>query len=100
MIQWPEETNLPPIAREGLRAFRETTAPLELATSEEVWTVSAWPWLDEAPLRVSLQNQENDGMEFTLDEDGIWRLTYEPRPLVRRTPESIEEEARAWVVTS
>lgn len=97
MIRWPDERTLRPVAREALARFRETTAALELAATNAHWEISALPWLDEAPLRVQLQNQDNDVVDFTLDEYGLWRLEREPRHLLPRSAEALAEDARALV---
>lgn len=87
-----------PVARDALERFRETTAALELASSKARWEISALPWLDEPPLRIQLQDQNsNDAVDFTLDEEGLWRLEPEPRHLLPLSAERLAEDARALV---
>ena len=94
MIVWPAEHALRQEAREGLRRFRETSAAAELEASTATWTVSAWPWTNEPPLRVLLENEAHDVVSVTLREGGIWLMANEQRTAHVRSAEALDREAR------
>ena len=94
MIVWPDETRLKTVSRDGLRQFRETAASAELEASAERWTVIAWPWTAERPLRVMVENDSRHAVAFSMDEGGIWQRTEEPREYHIRSTESLERDAR------
>lgn len=94
MIVWPEEKRMKTEGREGLRRFRDTSAAAELEASKEKWTVSAWPWTSEPPLRVMLENDAHEVISVTMTEGGMWLLADEARAVHMRTVESLERDAR------
>jgi hypothetical protein len=94
MIVWPDEKRMKSEGREGLRRFRDTSAASELEASKETWTVTAWPWTDEPPLRVMLENEHHEVISVTMNEGGIWLLADEARAFHMRTAESLDRDAR------
>ncbi|MDB4947283.1 MAG: hypothetical protein JWP97_6817 [Labilithrix sp.] len=94
MIAWPEDSRLKPESREALRRFRETAAAAELESSKDQWTVIAWPWTLELPLRVLLENSSRHCVSATLREGGMWVWGDEPREYHIRSVESLERDAR------
>ena len=94
MIIWPEEQALREQGRRGLALFRETSACNELEASEEEWRVVAWPWTDEPPVRVVLENPQHDARVFSLDEDGIWQMAEAPLAVKPRSADALAADAR------
>ena len=94
MIVWPDEKRLRNDGREGLRRFKETAAAAELEASPERWTVVAWPWTSEPPVRVILENASRHAISFSLGEGGIWMWSEEPRDYHIRSVESLDRDAR------
>ncbi len=94
MIVWPEEKRLKSESREGLRRFRDTSAASELEASKETWTITAFPWTSEMPLRVMLENAAHEVISVTMTEGGMWLLADEARSVHIRTDESLERDAR------
>ena len=94
MIVWPDEKRLRKDGRDGLERFRATAAAAELEASPEKWTVVAWPWTDEPPLRIVLENASRHALSFRLDADGIWMWSEEPRDYHIRSVESLDRDAR------
>ena len=94
MIVWPEEKRMKSESRDGLRRFRETAAAAELEGSPETWTIVAWPWTLELPLRVVLENASLHAVSFTMREGGVWGWTDEPRDYHIRSAESLDRDAR------
>jgi hypothetical protein len=94
MIVWPEEKRMKSESRDGLRRFRETAAAAELEASPEKWTVVAWPWTSELPLRVVLENASLHAVSFNMREGGVWLWTEEPRDYHIRSAESLDRDAR------
>jgi len=94
MIVWPDEALLRSPGREGLRRFRETAACAELEASPKKWTVMAWPWTHEPPIRVVLEDEEHHTMAFSLNEAGIWRMALETRSVHERSADARDADAR------
>ena len=94
MIAWPDDKRLRNDGRDGLRRFRETAAAAELEASAERWTVVAWPWTAEPPVRVVLQNASRIAISFSLGANDIWMLAEEPRDYHIRSAESLDRDAR------
>lgn len=94
MIVWPADKRLRKEGREGLRRFRETAGAAELEASPEQWTIVAWPWTSELPLRVMLENASRHAVSFSLAEGDIWMWSEEPRDYHIRSVESLERDAR------
>ena len=94
MIVWPEEKRLTKASRDALARFRETGASAELESATESWTIVAWPWANETPLRVVLENASRHAVSFTLRDGGIWLWAEEPREYHIRSVESLERDAR------
>lgn len=93
MIVWPEEKPMKSAGRDGLRRFRETAAAVELEASPETWTVVAWPWTSELPLRVVVENAALRAVSFSMQEGGLWVSTDEPRDYHIRSAASLERDA-------
>lgn len=94
MIKWPDEKKIRSEGREGLQHFRESAAAAELESSKETWTITAWPWTTEPPVRVSLQNQAQRSVTVSLAEGGIWLVSDDPRSVHERTTEELDRDAR------
>jgi hypothetical protein len=94
MIVWPDEKRMKSEGREGVRRFRDTSAAAELEASKEKWTVIAWPWTSEPPLRVMLENERHEVVSVTMNEGGMWLLADEARSVHIRSIESLERDAR------
>ena len=94
MIVWPEDNRVTKASREALGRFRETAASAELESATETWTIVAWPWANETPLRVVLENASRHAVSFTLQDGGIWLWAEEPREYHIRSVESLERDAR------
>lgn len=93
MIIWPDEKRVKSVGRDALRYFRDTSAAAELEQSQEKWRVVAWPWTDELPLRVVLENEAHKSIVISMDDEGRWMLVDEPYTLHQRTAEALEAEA-------
>ncbi len=98
MIQWPTDASLPTEGREGLNRFRQTSAAAGLEAEPRTWTVVAWPWTRETPLRVILEDEERHAIAFTMREADIWTMAKEPREVHERTPAEVAREAEARVL--
>lgn len=98
MIVWPDESKLHPEGRDGLHRFRRTGAFAELESSPEQWHVVSWPWNRESPVRVQLENDRHQALDFTLDEEGVWRIERDPRATRLRTWEEKRMEAEGIVL--
>jgi hypothetical protein len=94
MIVWPDETRMKSESRDALRRFRETAAAAQLEASPEEWTVVAWPWTPELPLRVVLENASRHVITCTMREGGMWLWAEEPREYHIRSAESLDRDAR------
>ena len=79
MILWPDQRLTREEGRRALAAFEESAAANELEADQHRWQVVAWPWTMARPLRIVLENEAHEALDFTMDEDGIWMLTREPR---------------------
>src|SRR4051794_11010202 len=97
MIVWPRESALGEDGLRGLEAFHDTSAVAELEGSPDRWRVVGWPWNDEAPTRVIVENDAHHTLVFTLDEDGVWTLAPVPLDVHERTPGDLEADALALV---
>lgn len=82
------------VSREAIARFRDTAASAELEAAAETWTIVAWPWANETPLRVVLENASRHAVSFTLRDGGIWLWAEEPREYHIRSVESLERDAR------
>lgn len=94
MIVWPNEKRMKSEGREGLRRFRDTSASAELEASKEKWTVIAWPWTSEPPVRVMLENANHEVVSVTMNEGGMWLVADEARSAHLRSTEALERDAR------
>lgn len=97
MVVWPAEASLNADARDGLRRFQDTSAFAELEESDERWRIVAWPWTSEAPMTVQLENDAHEALDFTVDEDGLWRMSQDPRVVRERTIVELQDDADAFV---
>lgn len=94
MIVWPEESAMKAEGREGLRRFRDTSAAAELESSKESWSVVAWPWTSETPMRVMLENAAHRTVTVSMGSDGIWMFADDPRAVHERSIEALDRDAR------
>jgi hypothetical protein len=94
MIVWPEEKRLKTESREGLRRFRDTSACAELEASTDQWTVVAWPWTSETPMRVMLENLAHHTITISMADTGIWMYEEAPRDVHLRSIEALDRDAR------
>ena len=94
MIVWPEEKRMKSDGREGLRRFRDTSAAAELEGSSEKWTVVAWPWTSETPMRVMLENAAHRTVTVVLPDHGVWNYETDARAVQERTIEALDRDAR------
>lgn len=95
MIVWPDEKRMKKEAREALGRFRDTSAAAELESSAATWTVVAWPWTSEPPMRLVLENEAHEAVSVTLTEAGLWLFGTDPRSgLHVRSVESLDRDAR------
>ena len=76
MIRWP--ASLTPIARENLERFRATSAAAALEAAPDEWIVENWTWTREPPLHVRLRDPKLVEIDFTMGDDGMWRLDAAP----------------------
>ena len=93
MIVWPREEELRSDGREGLRVFRETAACAELEASPLTWTVTAWPWTFEHPIRIGLENEAKESVAVHIGEGGLWRMVHVGRDVHERTAAERAREA-------
>jgi hypothetical protein len=95
MIVWPDARLTREEGQRALEAFRESAAACELETDAHAWHVVAWPWTMARPLRIVLENEAHDALDFTMDDDGIWMLTREPRVFIVRSEIALREDAES-----
>ena len=94
MIVWPEESRLKSESRQAIKLLRDAAAAAELETSKETWTVVAWPWSTDLPIRVLFENASRHIVSLTMREGGIWLSAEEPRDYHIRSAETNERDAR------
>jgi hypothetical protein len=94
MIVWPDEDVVRDSGRYGLRRFRESGACAALEDDAATWRVVSWPWTDEPPIRVVLENESHDAVVFTLREGGIWQLEGAPLAMHARSADALATDAR------
>lgn len=96
MIHWPS-SHLTPLAREHLDRFARTSAAEALAGDEHTWTVENWTWVQGPPIHVRLRNEKLFELDFTMDEDGVWRVSEAPAETHLAPHEDGSDESRDHV---
>jgi hypothetical protein len=97
MIIWPRDESLPADARDALERFRASGASAALEEEPHTWRVMTWPWSDELPLRIVLENETHEEVIFTLRGGGLWQLERMPLAVHGRSEEALATDARAEV---
>ena|SRR5215213_4731171 len=95
MILWPDQRLTREEGRLALAAFGESAGACELQSDPHQWRVVAWPWTMARPLRIVLENEMHDALDFTMDEDGIWMLTPAPRMYLSRSRDDLARDAES-----
>jgi hypothetical protein len=66
-------------ASRNLDRFRATSAASELEDDSRTWSVVEWSWSVGPPLRVRLRSDAGQGVDFIMDESGVWRMRRDPQ---------------------